>query len=178
MPSKLSIAKRIGIGFFLVFLTGFLIPERLMVPVDGASISDWNRDTFWFEPWGASGVHKGIDIFAKQGEDVLAATGGIVVYSGSSKLGGNVVLTLGPKWRFHYYAHMESSIKSFGSFVSRGEPIGSVGTSGNAVGKQPHLHYVILTAIPYPWLADTNSQGWKKMFYLDPNTRLLAAPRL
>lgn len=175
MSRKLSIAKRIGIGFLLVILGGFLIPERLIVPVDGASISDWNRDTFWFEPWGVSGVHKGIDIFAAQGKSVLAATGGIVVYSGSNKLGGNIVLALGPKWRLHYYAHMKSSTKSFGNLVSRGESIGSVGSSGNAAGKQPHLHYVILTTIPYPWLADTKSQGWKKMFYLDPNTKLRAA---
>ena len=172
MSRKLSTAKRLGIVFLLVILVGFLIPERLIVPVDGASVSDWNKDTFWFEPWGASGVHKGIDIFAAQGKDVLAATGGIVVYSGSNDLGGNIVLTLGPKWRFHYYAHMESSTKSFGNFVSRGEPIGSVGSTGNAAGKQPHLHYVILTAIPYPWRADTKSQGWKKMFYLDPNAKL------
>ena len=60
-------------------------------------------------------------------------------------------------------------------FCTRGESIGTVGTSGNAAGKQPHLHYVILTPIPYPWLADTTSQGWKKMFYLDPNARLRAA---
>ena len=175
MSRKYSIAKRVGAGFLLVIIFGFLVPERLVVPVDGAAASDWNVDTFWSEPWGASEVHKGIDIFAPKGKDVLAATGGVVVFQGSHKLGGNIVLTLGPKWRLHYYAHMESSTVSFGDFVSRGETIGLVGNSGNASGKQSHLHYVILSLFPYLWLADTETQGWKKMFYLDPNTKLRAA---
>lgn len=174
MSRKRSITMRIGAGFLLVILVGYLIPERLVVPVDGASVSDWNEDTFWYEPWGASGVHKGIDIFAPKGKGVLAATGGLVVFQGEIKLGGNIILILGPKWRLHYYAHMESSIVSFGNFVSRAEPIASVGNSGNASGKQSHLHYVILSVIPYPWLVDTKTQGWKKMFYLDPNTKLRA----
>lgn len=175
MPRKISIAKRIAAGFLLVILVGYLIPERLVVPVDGAAVTAWNESTFWYEPWGASGVHKGIDIFAPKGKDVLAATGGLVVFDGRNKLGGNIVLVFGPKWRLHYYAHMEASTTSFGNFVSRGESIGLVGNSGNASGKPSHLHYVILSAVPYPWLADTSTQGWKKMFYLDPNTRLRAA---
>lgn len=173
-PSKTLIAKRIGVGFLLLIVAGFFVPERLVVPVDGATISDWNKDTYWYEPWGVSGVHKGIDIFAAKGTHVLSATGGVVVFQDSIRLGGNVILVLGPKWRVHYYAHMESTRVSSGDFVSRGEVIGLVGDSGNAAGKPSHLHYVILSPIPYPWLADTGTQGWKKMFYLDPNAKLRA----
>lgn len=172
MSRKLLIAKRVSAGFLLAILIGYLVPERLLIPVEGAKPSDWNKDTFWYEPWGSSGVHKGIDIFAPKGKEVLAAAGGFVVFQGSNNLGGNIVLVLGPKWRLHYYAHMESSLASFGEVVSRGETIGLVGDSGNALGKQSHLHYVILSVIPYPWLFDTATQGWKKMFYLDPNTKL------
>ena len=75
---------------------------------------------------------------------------------------------LGPKWRLHYYAHLHAiQVKSF-SWVSRGEGLGSVGTSGNAAGKPPHLHYAIQTAIPYPWRIDNDRQGWKKIYYLNP----------
>jgi len=168
------VVRRTGIAILAVILLGYLVPERLVIPVQGATTSDWNKDTFWYEPWGASGVHKGIDIFAPKGQKVLAATGGLVVFEGRNARGGNVLLVLGPKWRIHYYAHMESSIASFGNVVSRGEPVGLVGDSGNASGKQSHLHYVILTIFPYPWLLDTETQGWKKMFYLDPNSRLRA----
>lgn len=173
-PRKLSIFRRVCIGILVIILCGLLVPERLQIPVDGATTSDWNRDTFWYEPWGVSGVHKGIDIFAPPGKSVLAATGGIVVYEGQNERGGNVVLVLGPKWRIHYYAHLESSMISAGKFVPRGAVIGTVGNSGNATGKASHLHYVMLTVLPYPWLMDTSTQGWKKMFYLDPNSRLRA----
>jgi len=171
----LSNGKRLSLALLMIASVGFLIPERLLIPVAGASFADWNENTFWYEPWGASGVHKGIDIFAQKGTDVVAATGGLVVFRGENRLGGNVLLVLGPKWRLHYYAHMESSRASFGSVVSRGETIGLVGSTGNAAGKQSHLHYVILTAIPYPWRIDGSTQGWKKMFYLDPNVKLRVA---
>ena len=55
----------------LVFVLGFLIPETLVIPVKAARASDWNKNTFWYEPWGKSITHKGIDIFAKQGTPVL-----------------------------------------------------------------------------------------------------------
>ena len=38
----------------------------------------------------------------------------------------------------------------------------------NAQGKSPHLHYAIATLIPYPWRIDSDHQGWKKMFSLNP----------
>jgi len=63
-----------------VMLTGLILPEKLTIPVDLASQQDWNHKTFWHEPWGASGVHKGIDIFAPTGRKVIAATYGIVIY--------------------------------------------------------------------------------------------------
>jgi murein DD-endopeptidase MepM/ murein hydrolase activator NlpD len=155
-----------------IIVAGFLIPERIVIPVAGATVSDWNIDTFWYEPWGASGAHKGVDIFATRDTAVVAATGGIVMFSGTLKRGGNVALVLGPKWRVHYYAHLASIATDGGRFLSRGDAVGTVGATGNAAGKQPHLHYVILTLIPYPWRVDKSTQGWKKMFYLDPGLKL------
>ena len=38
-----------------------------------------------------------------------------------------------------------------------GSPLGTVGDSGNARGKPPHLHYAILSLLPYPWRADGSS---------------------
>jgi peptidoglycan LD-endopeptidase LytH len=51
----------------LVLLAWLLAPEWPRIPVQGASSKDWHRQTFWFEPWGRSGVHKGIDIFGRRG---------------------------------------------------------------------------------------------------------------
>ena len=57
-----------------VFLFWGVLPEWPQIPVAGASARDWNPRTFWFEPWGRSGVHKGIDIFAKLGTPVHSAS--------------------------------------------------------------------------------------------------------
>ena len=89
-------------------------------------------------------------------------------------MGGKVIAVLGPKWRIHYYAHLSSIDTRFGALVSMGETIGAVGDTGNAAGKPPHLHYAVVTLIPYPWRWDGSTQGWKKMFFLDPGKVLMA----
>lgn len=86
---------------------GFLVPEPKLIPVSGATQADWHKDTFWYEPWGSSGVHKGIDIFANKGTNVLATTNLVVFYRGELSKGGKVIIALGPKWRLHYFAHLE-----------------------------------------------------------------------
>lgn len=152
---------------------GFAIPEDPLVPVTGATARDWNPTSFWYEPWGASGVHKGIDVFAPQGSDVISAIPGVVIFQGHLGIGGNVVAVLGPKWRVHYYAHLANAAPS-PRFLSRGEKLGLVGTSGNAAGKPPHLHYSVVSLVPLPWRFSLAEQGWKKMFFLDPGALLQA----
>lgn len=165
--------KKVIIALTGVLLVGFVLPERLVIPVQGASEQDWNHHTFWHEPWGKSGVHKGIDIFSNAGTPVISSTYGIVVFKGKIRLGGNVIAVLGPKWRVHYYAHLKDFNVTAGSIVKKSELIGSVGNSGNVQGKPPHLHYSIITLIPYLWRWDTSTQGWKKIFILNPSERLL-----
>lgn len=160
--------KRISFIILLVLFIGYLIPQDCMMPVKGATSKDYHPESFWYYPWGRSGTHKGVDVFAKKGTPVLSATGGIVLFTGEIGMGGKVVLVLGPKWRFHYYAHLDSIQTSGASYLSRGEQLGMVGATGNAAGKPPHLHYTIATLIPYPWRADDSPQGWKKVFYLNP----------
>lgn len=169
----MKIVKKLIIVFFAFILVGFLIPERVKIPVVGAGAQDWNHDTFWYEPWGKSGVHKGIDIFGKIGTGVTSTTDGIVLYAGQIKYGGNVVIVLGPKWRFHYFAHLQTTGTSMLSFVSSGEQIGTLGDSGNAKGKPPHLHYSIVRLIPVLWKIDSSTQGYKKMFFINPSSYLL-----
>lgn len=156
------------LGLAVLIFLGFLLPDRRAIPVLGATKSDWNADTFWYEPWGSSGVHKGIDIFSTRGTPVIASTDMMILYKGKIEKGGNVVLGLGPKWRLHYFAHMASIDESAGVFVAKGRQIGTVGDSGNAKDKPPHLHFSIVSTIPLPWLVDRSSQGYKKAFYINP----------
>jgi murein DD-endopeptidase MepM/ murein hydrolase activator NlpD len=157
----------------LVFGLGFLIPEPKIIPVQGATETDWNKDTFWYEPWGSSGVHKGVDIFAPKGRSVIASTNLLVLYRGSFKKGGRVIVALGPKWRAHYFAHLDSIDNGAGIFISAGSKIGTVGDSGNAKGKPPHLHYSLASLIPRPWAIDGSTQGYQKALYINPIIYLL-----
>ncbi|MDP4685940.1 MAG: M23 family metallopeptidase [Salibacteraceae bacterium] len=157
----------------IVFLIGLLIPQSFEMPVENASKADFNHDSFWYYPWGKSGTHKGVDIFAKAGTSLHSATPGLVLYTGNLSLGGKVVLVLGPKWRFHYYAHLDEISTSSFRFVNTKTQIGTVGNTGNAAGKPAHLHYSILSLVPYVWRIDTAPQGWLKMFYLNPIDYLL-----
>ncbi|NVK07837.1 MAG: M23 family metallopeptidase [Tenacibaculum sp.] len=138
------------------------------MPVNGATKSDYNPKSFWYYPWGKSVTHKGVDIFAKKNTKITSSTYGLVLFSGKISMGGNIVVILGPKWRLHYYAHLEEVKTTSLTFVNNNSVIGTVGTSGNAAGKAPHLHYSIFTLIPYVWKIDSDKQGWKKMFYLNP----------
>ncbi|MEO1450045.1 MAG: M23 family metallopeptidase [Bacteroidota bacterium] len=147
---------------------GLLIPQNLQIPVEGATADDWNAKTFWYHPWGRSGTHKGVDIFAKKGTPVRAATGGWVLRANTGELGGVSAWVLGPKWRLHYYAHLDTRAVSSGDWVWQGELIGTVGDTGNAKGKPAHLHYTLATLLPYSWRADDDPQGWKKIFILNP----------
>jgi murein DD-endopeptidase MepM/ murein hydrolase activator NlpD len=168
-----KVFKVIFVCVFLILLIGFLFPEKLVIPVKDATDKDWNHTTFWFEPWGRSGVHKGIDIFAAKGTPVISASYGAVIYKGELNIGGKVIAILGPKWRIHYYAHLNDLNDAAGRLVMSNEQIAAVGDSGNAKGKPPHLHYSILSLVPYSWRWDDSTQGWKKMFFMNPSEKLL-----
>lgn len=169
MFKKIRKAGKTAFGLFIFLLIlGLLLPDPMQMPVMGAGPADYHKDSFWYYPWGRSVTHKGVDIFARRGTEIRSAGRGIVVYAGEIEMGGKVVLVLGPGWRLHYYAHLDEIRTSTLSYAGQQTSLGTVGDSGNAKGKQPHLHYSILTLVPYPWRIDGSIQGWKKMFYLNP----------
>jgi len=118
-------------------------PARtLPVPVKGVAMRAV-RDTFG-APRPGDRTHQGIDIFAPRGTPVVSTTRGLVARIGENSLGGTVVWVLGPGGDRHYYAHLHSvaDIKT-GQRVLPGDVLGTVGTTGNARGTPPHLHYGI-----------------------------------
>ena len=113
------------------------------------------------DTWGAARSqgrsHEGIDIFAKRGTPIQATTQGIVSKVGDDRLGGRVVVVVGPGGAGHYYAHLEDYADiSPNDWVNQGDVIGYVGDSGNAKGTPTHVHYGIYingSAVnPYPLL--------------------------
>ena len=163
-----NLAKKLVIGILSVILVGFLIPQDLKMPVIGANSNSYNNETFWYKGWGSSIVHKGVDIFAKKGTSVHSSTWGLVIATADCGKGGKCVLILGPKWRIHYYAHLNEIKTKPLALVSQRTEIGTVGNTGNAATTPSHLHYSISTLIPYPWRIDKEPLGWLKMFYLNP----------
>ena len=131
-------------------------PATLPVPV--AEIRPRDLADTWGGPRPGGRRHEGIDIFAARGTPVVSATRGVVVSVGTDRLGGNVVRVLGPGPEWHYYAHLDAfSDVAAGDAVVSGDTLGTVGTTGNAAGTPPHLHYGIYRAggpvNPYPRLA-------------------------
>ena len=160
--------KIISLAILSIILIGLLIPQNLKMPVVGADNNSYNHETFWYEGWGSSIVHKGVDVFAKKGTSVHSATKGIVLATAEYGKGGKLVLVLGPKWRIHYYAHLDEIKTKRFAIVGHDTEIGTVGNTGNAAKTPAHLHYSIFTLIPYPWRIDNSTQGWRKMLYLNP----------
>lgn len=90
---------------------------------------------------GFTSYHSGIDLSAPTGTTVFASDGGTVIFAGWSNWGyGNAVVVAHGRF-LTLYGHMSSVAVSCGQTVSRGTPVGAVGSTGNSSG--PHLHFEI-----------------------------------
>ena len=74
---KRRVILYIALPTVLLIAIGYILPEKIVIPVEGATKNDWNHKAFWHEHWKKSIVHKGIDIFAKKGTPVLSSTKGV-----------------------------------------------------------------------------------------------------
>lgn len=137
--------------------------EKIVMPVKGARRNQI-ADT-WGAARGEGRTHSGQDIFAKRGTPVLSATEGYVLKVGENTLGGKVVFILGAGGRRYYYAHLDDYAPGLqaGDYVTTESVIGYVGTSGNAKGTPPHLHFGVYGAggaiNPLPLLTDRNNES-------------------
>ena len=161
---------KILLGIAGIIIMGLLIPYDFHNPVEGGTRSDYNRQSYWYYPWGTSVTHKGVDIFKKRGTNVRpAASIEWVLFVGFMPgKGGNAVITLAPGWRLHYYAHLDEVKTKPLSIVGHNTVIGTVGNSGNAASTPSHLHFGIMSMIPDPFAIDASPHGFWKMFYRNP----------
>ena len=121
-------------------------PDRnLLVPVQGLHRQQIQNS--WQAPRSGGRLHQGQDLFAKRGTAVYSATAGYVVRVGENSLGGNTVLVLGAGGRSYYYAHLDGYAPGLavGDYVTQEAVLGYVGTTGNAAGTAPHLHFGVYT---------------------------------
>jgi murein DD-endopeptidase MepM/ murein hydrolase activator NlpD len=88
---------------------------------------------------GASTYHKGIDIGAPTGTDIVASARGTVIISTYSVSAGNYIMLSHGNGIYTVYMHCSKLYVSVGDEVSRGERIALVGSTGFSTG--PHLHF-------------------------------------
>lgn len=102
-------------------------------------------------------INEGLDIVGISGSPVIAAASGTVMYAFYESLYGNQILiehgidNNGKQVRSSY-RHLEQLMVSKGDKITRGQQIGTVGSSGYFAGCFPYLHYQIL-------VKDTSDQG-------------------
>lgn len=100
---------------------------------------------------GASSYHKGIDIGASYGADIVAAADGTVIFAGHSNSAGNYLTVNHGNGMYTVYMHCSSLTASKGQKVSRGQIIAKVGSTGFSTGN--HLHFGVSINGEYvnPW---------------------------
>lgn len=109
--------------------------EKFMQPVSGNVISDFGPK--------AGGLHNdGINIKAVRGTAVRAAENGVVVYTGDDlESYGNLILVRHDGGMMSAYAHLDKTLVKRGAKITRGQSIGTVGSTGQV--DSPQLHFEI-----------------------------------
>jgi murein DD-endopeptidase MepM/ murein hydrolase activator NlpD len=132
--------------------------QRLEVPGGGNTWVCPVADASFFNDWGfprAGGTrfHEGNDLFTTYSAPILAPVSGTVGFK-TGPLGGLQFNLKGSDGVEYIGSHL--SAKERDGRVNAGDIIGYVGTSGNAQGTHPHLHFGMylggLAINPYPTL--------------------------
>jgi murein DD-endopeptidase MepM/ murein hydrolase activator NlpD len=104
-------------------------------------------------------LHEGIDLNAAVGTPVQATGNGTVTFASHKAGGGTVVLIDHGGGYVSGYRHLDKTSVYVGSYVRRGQVIGTSGNTGLVRG--PHLHYEVLRngrpVDPLPYLTVSSS---------------------
>jgi len=125
-------------------------PAGLAIPVAGIK-PEALADTYTQSRNGGR-IHNAIDIMAPHGTPVVAAASGTVEKLFFSQGGGGITVYVrspDQKW-IYYYAHLDAYAPGLkeGQKVKRGDPLGTVGSTGNANPAGPHLHFAVHNMAP------------------------------
>jgi murein DD-endopeptidase MepM/ murein hydrolase activator NlpD len=137
----------------------------LVVPVAGIRV-DALPDNF--HEMRGSRPHDALDILAPRGTPVLSAADGRLLALHDSQRGGLMVYASDPSGRFVLlYGHLDAYAPGLaeGMALVRGQPLGTVGTSGNAAPGTPHLHFGIARV--------SDTREWWRGVAVDPRPLLL-----
>lgn len=109
---------------------------RWICPVQGShQFSD-----SWGQPRPGGRRHLGTDVFAARGTPVVASVSGAVRQT-TGAVAGLAYYLIGDDGNTYYGAHLDSLAAS--GRVEGGTVLGTVGSTGNAKGTTPHLHFEV-----------------------------------
>lgn len=86
--------------------------------------------------------HLGMDIAGKAGTTIIAAADGYVVFAGWTQMDGHMLILSHSGGYLTFYKHAQSLTRTAGAFVRRGDPIGTLGDTGET-SQGPHVHFEI-----------------------------------
>jgi murein DD-endopeptidase MepM/ murein hydrolase activator NlpD len=117
-------------------------------PVPGAT---WNN-----KHW--DGKSHAVDMMAKKGTPVYAASNGVVIRAGLGGKKSGKRVTIRDEHADIFYGHLDQVLVKTGQRVRKGQQIGTVGHTGSAKASAPHLHLEVLNIrkgsrkdFPKPW---------------------------
>jgi hypothetical protein len=131
-------------------------------PVDGPVLRPFSFDHA--HPY-AGGQHRGVDLGAPGGTQVLAPAGGIVSFAGTVPTGGKTVSIETPLGYTATLVHLGSIGVKRGASVGEGSVVGTVGPSGVPDLTEPYVYFGLRTT--------SDQQG-----YVDPMTVLPSRTRV
>lgn len=101
--------------------------------------------------------HKGIDLAAPLGTDIMASNDGKVVLAEELYLTGNTIIIDHGIGLYSTYAHLDSMNFTKGDYVTKGDIIAAMGTTGFSTGSHLHFSFTYDGIVLNPWsLFETN----------------------
>ena len=145
-----KIGSRFGVGISAIVDANSLananvlsVGQRLVIPLgDGwaCPLPDGAFGDTWGAPRSGGRLHEGTDLFAPRGTPFLAPVSGVVTTRTGSIAGLQVEL-LGDDGVWYFGTHMDAFGKT--GRVNKGDVIGYIGNTGNAITTPPHVHMEI-----------------------------------
>lgn len=102
--------------------------------------------------------HQGVDYMVSEGDQVVAACSGKVVYVGTQILSGRTIVIDHGFGLKTLYAHLNSTTVKVDDYVNQGDIIGIVGNGGFTVGTNLHFGTYIFDVPVSPY----DAFGWEK----------------
>ncbi len=138
-----------GVGLSLVLREiPYINWEPVVPPVDGPLVirHDAKGDGRFAAPRSGNRKHRGIDVAAELGSAVRAIRSGAVLETGTHRGLGRFVKLEHNGGMTSLYAHLKDVTIEAGDRVGQGQPIGTVGKTGNARHPwiTPHVHLEVV----------------------------------